>query len=76
MRRDLAGAIIAARRTYEAALRESGARLADGDRDMVDGFRREVNAQFQELATALGYLVTRDELIPDGAETAAAVSAN
>lgn len=73
--RDLAGTIIAARKTYEAALRVSGATIAAGDADLRDGMIREVDAQFQQLATSLGYLVTRDEpgepAVQDRASTSA-----
>lgn len=75
--RDLAGAIIAARRAGDALTRESGARMAHGDPWMIDGFAREADAQFALLATALGYLVTRDDPHPaDGADTAATAPAN
>ncbi len=74
MSRDLAGAIIAARRTHEAAVSVRAARVLGAD---ADAFQREVDAQFQELATALGYLVTRDDPhSADGAETAATAPAN
>ena len=59
MSRDLAGAIIAARRTHEAAVSVRAANLVGAD---PDAFEREVDAQFRDLATALGYLVTRDPL--------------
>lgn len=55
--RDLAGAIISARRTYEAAVGVRAARLSAGDRDMVRALEAEVDAQFKLLATHLGYLV-------------------
>lgn len=61
MSRDLAGAIKASQRLRDAAVRESGARLSAGDREMIDGFTREVDAQFRQLATHLGYLVERDD---------------
>lgn len=63
--RDLAGAIQASLRLRDAAVGERSVRLTDGDRDMLDGFRREVDAQFQKLATHLGYAVDKlDEPIP------------
>jgi hypothetical protein len=77
MSRDLAGAIKASQRLRDAAVRESGARLSAGDREMIDGFGREVDAQFRELATHLGFLVERDDPhSADGAETAATAPAN
>lgn len=61
MSRDLAGAIIAARRTHEAAVSVRAARIVGAE---ADAFEREVDAQFRALATALGFLVTRDVLEP------------
>ena len=59
--RDLAGVIIAARRTHEAAVSVRAAGVVGAE---PETFEREVDAQFRELATALGYLVTKDEKIP------------
>lgn len=74
MSRDLAGAIIAARRTHEAAVSVRAARISGGDPQPLE---REVDAQFRELATALGYLVTVDEPhSPNGADTAAGATPN
>lgn len=55
---DLAGTIIAARRTYEAAVSVRGAVVSGGDQAAL---RLEVHDQFKNLATTLGYLVTNDE---------------
>lgn len=72
MSRDLAGTIIASHRLHVAAVSERSARMSHGDTWMIEGFAREIDAQFQELATSLGYLVTRDEPhSADGAEAAA-----
>lgn len=76
MSRDLAGAIKASLRLRDAAVGERGARLSVGDHTMIDGFSREVDAQFKLLATHLGYLVERDKPhSADGADPAATAPA-
>jgi len=56
--RDLAGTIIAARRTYETAISVRAAINSGGD---AKALRGEVDAHFENLAAALGYQVTRDD---------------
>jgi hypothetical protein len=53
--RDLAGAIIAARRTHEALVSQRATRGTD----LEATHRAEAEAQFRELATALDYLVEK-----------------
>lgn len=53
--RDLAGAIIAARRTHEALVSQRATRGTD----MEPTHQAEAEAQFRELATALGFAVDR-----------------
>ena len=65
---DLIGTITASRRTYEAAVSIRGAIVAVGDKQMIDGLRADLDARFKELATAMGYLVTRDEQDRSAAE--------
>ena len=57
--RELPAIIEAFRKGYEAAVGERGARIAGGDREMIDGLEREVDAQFKRLGTAMGYAVDK-----------------
>jgi len=63
---DLISTIQYARKTYEAAVSVRAATIAAGDADMRDGMMREIDAQFRNLATALGYAVDRldDDVAP------------
>lgn len=55
--RDLAGAIIATRRTLEALVSQRATRGTEQEA----AYAAEADAQFKNLATAMGYLVEREQ---------------